>query len=79
MNNDNYLSNAGVLIWPEHDDVITGVAHNGEVSEPVYRIGCTLYRINPVGTYALVWNGKKWMENQRLTNAAVRLNGDIVK
>lgn len=78
MNNDNYLSRAGALHWPEETH-IDNVAHNGEVDAPVYRIGCTLYRINPAGTYALVWNGKKWMENQHLTNAAVRLNGEIVK
>ena len=62
--------------WPTETH-INNVAHNGEVDEPTYRIGDTLYRINPVGNYSLYWSGKKWQESQRMTNAAVRLNGKL--
>lgn len=64
--------------WPT-DDHINNVAHNGEPDAPTYKIGLTLYRINPVNNYALYWNGRKWIENQRVTNAAVRLNGTLQK
>lgn len=64
--------------WPTENH-INRVAHNGEVQEPTYKIGLTLYRINPVNNYALYWNGRKWSESQSMTNAAVRLNGRLQK
>ena len=60
--------------WPT-ETAIDNTGMNGEVDTPTYRIGDTLYRINPAGSYALYWSGKKWQESQRMTNAAVRLNG----
>ena len=71
-------SSCAVNNWP-NDEHISNVAHNGEVDAPTYKIGLNLYRINPVNNYALVWTGRKWMENQMVTNAAVRLNGNLVK
>ena len=53
--------------WPT-DDHITNVALNGEVEEPIYSIGDTLYRVNPVGRYALYWSSKAWRESATVTN-----------
>lgn len=53
--------------WPS-DDHISRVAHNGECQEPIYEVGETMYRKNPVGAYALYWSGKKWLESARVTN-----------
>jgi len=36
--------------------------------EKIYSIGDTLYRVNPVGRYALYWNGKAWRESATVTN-----------
>ena len=53
--------------WPD-DTHIINVAMNGECDQPVYEIGETLYRVNPVGGYALYWNGRKWGESAAVTN-----------
>lgn len=74
----NEIKHAIVNQWPS-ETMIDLVAHNGEAQEPTYKIGLTLYRINPVGNYALYWNGKKWQESATVTNAAVRLNGSLQK
>lgn len=64
------------ITWPDEGAIdLTGV--NGEVQEPSYRIDDTLYRINPAGEYALVWNSKKWMENGRFTNSFVKSVGEV--
>lgn len=64
--------------WPT-ETAIDNTGMNGEVDAPTYRIGDTLYRINPAGSYSLYWSGKKWQESQHMTNAAVRLNGVLEK
>lgn len=64
--------------WPT-ETAIDNTGMNGEVQEPTYKVGITLCRINPVGTYALYWDGKRWRESAMLTNTAVRLNGVIQK
>ena len=48
---------------------------NGEVDAPIYQLMGKYYRINQVNCYALVWTGKKWIENQRVTYDCVLLNG----
>ena len=60
--------------WPT-DDHITNVALNGEADAPIYHLMGKHYRINQVNCYALVWTGRKWIENQRVTNDCVLLNG----
>ena len=53
--------------WPD-ETAIDATAHNGECSEPIYEVGETLYRKNPVGNYSLYWSGKKWLESAKVTN-----------
>jgi len=55
--------------WPT-DDHITNVALNGEVDEPTHEIGSVLYRVNPVGEYALYFGGRGrgWRESACVTN-----------
>ena len=53
--------------WPTEQH-INNVAHNGEPDAPVYELGGQLYRVNPVGVYALYWNGKKWQESASIKN-----------
>lgn len=62
--------------WPT-EEAINSTGLNGEVDAPTYKVGITLCRINPVGTYALYWDGKRWRESAMLTNTAVRINGVI--
>lgn len=64
--------------WPS-ETMIDLVAHNGEVQEPTYLIDETLWRINPVGNYALYWHKGIWRMSGYMTNAAVRLNGTLQK
>lgn len=65
--------------WP-NESAIDLTGQNGEVDAPVYEMLGHLYRINPVNNYALYWSKKrKWEENGRYTNAAVRLNGTLQK
>lgn len=64
--------------WPT-ETAIDNTGMNGEVDTPTYRIGDTLYRINPVGSYALYWSGKKWQESQNVTNRTVMTAGVLEK
>lgn len=64
--------------WPD-DAHINNVAHNGECDAPIYQLGSSYYRVNPVGHYAIVWTGRKWMESQNITNELVLKQGIIVE
>lgn len=57
--------------WPETETAIDLTGINGECAEPTYRIGNLLFRLNPVGRYALYWNGKSWRESAGVTNDRV--------
>jgi len=55
--------------WPT-ETMIDLVAHNGEVDEPTHEISGVLYRVNPVGGYALYFAGRVrgWRESACVTN-----------
>ena len=63
--------------WPTETH-INNVAHNGEQDAPVYKYNGLLFRINPVGGYALYFHKGTWRESQRVTNNMVRTNGVMV-
>jgi len=60
--------------WPTEQH-IDNVAHNGEPDAPVYELGDQLYRVNPVGVYALYWTGKKWQESASIKNDWLIIKG----
>jgi hypothetical protein len=55
--------------WPT-ETAIDNTGLNGEVDAPTYSIGSVLYRVNPVGEYALYFGGRGrgWRESACVTN-----------
>lgn len=63
--------------WPT-DDHISNVGHNGEQDAPIYEYNSMLWRMNPVGRYALYFHKGTWRESQQDTNEKVLADGVLL-
>lgn len=64
----------GPITWPDETAIdLTGI--NGECDAPIYKYNGLLWRMNPVGRYALYFHKGTWRESQQDTNEKVLAGG----